>query len=134
MNDFRLVYYSENRVPADSLAAEIEAILVASRRNNVLVGVTGALMFSRGHFAQVLEGSQAAVESTFERIQQDRRHGDVHLLEFRPAPARRFQSWSMAFVGTGEDPSSDVAERSGFDPRELDGQELFDRLRGLLAE
>lgn len=134
MNDFRLVYYSENRIPADALAAEIEIILEASRRNNALVGVTGALMFSLGHFAQVLEGSQAAIESTFERIQQDKRHGDVHLLDFRAAPARRFQNWSMAFVGAGEDPSMDVATRSGFDPREFDGQELFDRLRDLLAE
>lgn len=135
MPDYRLVYYSENRIPASKLASEIETILVASRRNNVLVGISGALMFSEGHFAQVLEGDQAAIESTFERIQQDRRHGNIHLLEFSPAPTRAFQTWSMAFIGAPESVSPevrDIAIRSGFDPRRLDGGELFNRLIGLL--
>lgn len=47
-------------------------------------------MFNAGYFAQVLEGTQPAIESTFERIQQDRRHGSVHLLEFVAAPTRAF--------------------------------------------
>lgn len=137
MTDFRLVYYSENRIPPDQLATEIETILEASRRNNVLVGVTGALMFNSGYFAQVLEGAQAAIESTFERIQQDRRHGNVYLLEFIPAPVRSFETWSMAFIGAADSRStefSEVAARSGFDPRLLDGNDLFNKLRNLLAE
>lgn len=137
MTDYRLVYYSENRVPSSQLSAEIETILAASRRNNVLVGITGALMFSGGHFAQVLEGSQAAIESTFERIQQDRRHGNVNLLEFSSAPTRGFQNWSMAFIGSSDDVTAevkDIAIRSGFDPRPLDGGQLFVRLLELLKE
>ncbi len=137
MPDYRLVYYSENRISSSKLAREIETILVASRRNNVLVGISGALMFSEGHFAQVLEGDQAAIESTFERIQQDRRHGNVHLLEFSPAATRGFQTWSMAFIGSREPVSPevrDIAIRSGFDPRRLDGGELFERLVQLLTE
>ena len=51
-------------------------ILRTSRRNNAEVGVTGALMFNGGAFAQVLEGPRRGVESTFERIQRDQRHGD----------------------------------------------------------
>ncbi|WEK03230.1 MAG: BLUF domain-containing protein [Candidatus Devosia phytovorans] len=134
MTEFRLVYYSRNLIQEDTLAQAVDTILQASRRNNHLVGVTGALMFSRGHFAQVLEGDQAAIESTFERIQQDTRHGEVHLLDFSPAPERQFRNWSMAFVGLGDDPSFGAAARSGFDPRTLDGQQLFDRLLDLLNE
>jgi hypothetical protein len=137
MTDFRLVYYSENRIPSERLESEIESILAASRKNNVLVGISGALMFNAGYFAQVLEGTQPAIESTFERIQQDRRHGNVHLLEFAAAPTRSFQTWSMAFIGSTEDASpglSTVASRSGFDPRNLDGVQLFGRLRDLLTD
>ena len=137
MTDFRLVYYSENRIPPDRLESEIEKILTASRKNNLLVGISGALMFNAGYFAQVLEGTQPAIESTFERIQQDRRHGNVHLLEFTAAPARAFQTWSMAFIGPSGKVSpslSTVASRSGFDPRNLDGVQLFGRLRDLLDD
>ncbi len=137
MTDFRLVYYSDNRIRSDRLAAEIELILEASRQNNVLVGVSGALMFNAGYFAQVLEGEQAALESTFERIQQDRRHGNVHLLEFAPAPARSFQTWSMAYIGPADGTTADlsgIASRSGFDPRTLDGEQLFLRLNQLLND
>lgn len=82
----------------------------------------------------MLEGDQTAIESTFERVQQDTRHGEVHLLDFSPAADRQFRNWSMAFVGLGADPSTGAAARSGFDPRTIDGQQLFDRLRDLLIE
>lgn len=137
MTHFRLVYYSENRIPLDRLESEIETILTSSRNNNVLVGISGALMFNAGYFAQVLEGTQPAIESTFERIQQDRRHGNVNLLEFTAAPTRAFQTWSMAFISSpdGVSPSlSTVASRSGFDPRNLDGVQLFSRLQALLND
>ncbi len=137
MTDFRLVYYSENRILSDRLAGEIQLILEASRQNNVLVGVSGALMFNAGYFAQVLEGEQAALESTFERIQQDRRHGKVHLLEFAAAPVRSFQTWSMAFVGPADSTTTgftSIASQSGFDPKILDGEQLFTRLRQLLND
>jgi hypothetical protein len=41
---YRLVYYSENRISAGGadLRAAIDDILSKSRRNNALVGVTGA--------------------------------------------------------------------------------------------
>ena len=137
MTDFRLVYYSQNRIPLDQLAAEIEVILDASRKNNVLLGVTGALMFNAGYFAQVLEGEQGAIESTFERIQRDERHGNVHLLEFAPASKRSFQSWSMAYIGAEGTATSDiasVASRSGFDLTTLNGEQLFSRLEMLLND
>lgn len=87
MSLYRLVYYTANRISTESetFQREVEQILAKSRRNNKLVGLTGALMFSAGYFGQVLEGSQAAIEATFERIQQDPRHGDVSLLEFAAA-------------------------------------------------
>ena len=137
MTIHRLVYHSSNRIRGTDAAVEgeIEAILAASRRNNDLVGVTGALMFNSGFFVQVLEGDQRAVEATFERIQQDERHGDVTLLEFVPAAIRAFGNWSMAFVGARAAETErygSIAERSGFDPRALSGNQLFVRLNELM--
>ena len=115
----------------------IDEILAVSRRNNTAVGVTGALMFNAGCFAQVLEGPQAAVEATFERIQQDERHGDVSLLAFGPAEERAFETWSMGYVGTSAAARarfSDIAGVSGFDPSRLTGERLFETLHALALE
>ena len=135
MSLYRLVYYSENRILASSanVQAEVDQILAQSRRNNEMVGVTGALMFSSGYFGQVLEGPQAAVEATFERIQQDPRHGDVALLEFVPTASRSFDSWAMAFVGQDPDIFAHLASETGFDANKITGQALFSKLRSMVA-
>ena len=135
----RLVYYSRNRMAGEpeQLAQAIAAILAASRVNNARVGVTGALMFNAGCFAQVLEGPQAAVEDVFERIQQDERHGDVSLLAFQPVEARAFEAWSMGFVGTSAADAAlygSVAQDSGFDPARMTGEALFETLHRLALE
>jgi hypothetical protein len=97
----RLIYYSRNLIPGspEEVASEIRGILDVSVRNNARCGVTGALLFNRGCFAQVLEGRQGDVEATFERIQCDPRHSDVQVLQFDRVAERGFGSWSMAFVG-----------------------------------
>lgn len=135
----RLVYYSRNRMPGlpDHVGAELRSILAASRRNNAPLGVTGALMFNTGCFAQVLEGRQAAVELTFERIQQDPRHGDVSVLAFEPIQERLFGHWSMGFVGARPEEVAryaDVAAASGFDPAAASGDEIVDQLKRLTLE
>ncbi len=136
---YRLVYYSRNRIAGspDVVAEEISGILQTSRLNNARVAVTGALMFNAGCFAQVLEGPRAEVESTFERIQQDERHGDVSLLAFEPSQARSFDSWSMAFVGTSVSEAArygSIAGDTGFDPSRMDSEGLFNLLRRLVIE
>ncbi len=138
-NLHRLVYYSRNRKAASSeeMKATIEQILAASRRNNVRVDVTGALMFNAGCFAQVLEGPKASVENTFERIQQDERHGDVSILSFGPVPGRAFDRWSMGFVGESVQDAQrygTVAGESGYDPSRMTSDALFETLHRLVLE
>jgi blue light- and temperature-responsive anti-repressor len=98
---YQLVYCSLNTISGASVNVtdEIRNILPVSRRNNVKVGVTGALLFTTSGFAQVLEGQMDAVEATFERIQSDMRHSDVTVLSFLPVERRSFPDWSMAFAG-----------------------------------
>ena len=131
----RLVYYSANKIDRsdEQMRAEIDQILAASRRNNGLVGLTGALMFSSGFFGQVLEGPQDAIEATFERIQQDPRHGDVSLLEFAEVANRAFGDWSMAFVGGADDAFADW-RNEGFDFGAITGEVLLLKLRELVSK
>lgn len=136
---YRLVYYSRNAITGDAaaLATAITSILAKSQVNNQRVGVTGALMFNSGCFAQVLEGSRSAVEDVFERIQQDERHGQVSLLAFDSAPARAFENWSMGFVGASIDDAARygvLVQDSGFDPARMTGEALFETLHRLAIE
>jgi hypothetical protein len=136
---YRLIYYSRNRIagPTHEISAHIEAILEQSRSNNAAVGVTGALMFNIGCFAQVLEGPQPAVEATFERIQQDERHGEVSVLEFGPVEHRNFPNWSMAFVGASRTDAThyaSIAEASGFDLSRMNSDQIQKTLVSLVEE
>ncbi|MCB1883173.1 MAG: BLUF domain-containing protein [Geminicoccaceae bacterium] len=135
----RLVYYSKNAIdlPKDGLEAEVRQILTAARHNNPALGVTGALMFNQGCFAQVLEGPGEGVTRTFERIQRDPRHRDVMLMAFDRVEERGFATWSMAFVGAsaeGRARYGGIAAESGFDPSRLTGSRVFQLLRDLVVE
>jgi blue light- and temperature-responsive anti-repressor len=99
---YRIVYCSRNLIPVsaktDSQDGELDSILQASRRNNPSEDVTGALLFNDGCFAQVLEGPRPSVERIFERIQRDRRHGQVTVVDNGFSDRRDFPNWAMAHV------------------------------------
>ncbi len=99
---YRVLYCSRNSMNGSSehQLSEVRSILASSRKNNVAVGVTGALLFNCQMFAQVLEGPLEQVETTFERIQTDMRHSDVTVLEAGYVEFRDFPEWSMAFAGS----------------------------------
>ena len=136
---YRLVYYSRNLTTGDveTFAAEVNDILTTSRANNERDGITGALMFNAGCFAQVLEGPLDVVEVAFERIQQDDRHSEVSLLAMEPIATRSFPNWAMGFVGLSDHDAArfaDVATASDFDPSRFSGDKLHSILRDLAVE
>ncbi len=132
----RLVYLSRNALPADVDPEEaIAAILETSRRNNARNGISGALMFNAGIFAQVLEGGLGPLEDTFERIQCDERHDDVRILQFEPVARRRFDAWSMAWSGRSAAPVdafAALAADTGFDADVLGGDRVLELLQAHL--
>ena len=77
-------------------AADIEAILKASRRNNKAAGVSGLLLYDGYRFLQALEGDAAAVIGTYDRIKADPRHRAIVMLGSRDVAMRSFGDWPMA--------------------------------------
>ncbi|AVT79406.1 BLUF domain-containing protein [Rhodopseudomonas palustris] len=136
---YRCVYYSKNLIAGGSLriAEEIESILAAARRNNPPLSVTGALVFNRGLFAQVLEGPCPSVESLFEKILRDERHGDIQVLGFGAARERLFSNWSMAFLGRSredQDLFGHFGRQTGFNAERIEGDRLLEIVRHLAFE
>jgi hypothetical protein len=128
---------NDNRDPME-LAREIQDILTVARRSNAQSGITGAMLYNAGRFAQVLEGPLSEVEKTFDRIMLDRRHRDVTMLQFHPIDRRNFGNWSMAFAGIGpEAPHHAKTSLALADPGEIiagqEGSDLIALLRDLIG-
>nr|WP_161557370.1 BLUF domain-containing protein [Acidisarcina polymorpha] len=133
----RIVYVSRNTIEGDEVDRSVECakILESSRCRNSQNGITGALLFNGGFFAQVLEGPRSVIEGTLSRIEFDKRHDYLAVLSNREVAHRVFEDWSMAELEmpTGAPKASlqVLLERAFLSPPES-GEELLDMMRSLV--
>ena len=92
----RVFYVSEIVAPTTSL--DVRAIVSASLIWNRRHDLTGLLVASVNHFAQVLECRDEAMKLVLERIRRDPHHRSIHVQFDEVASLRRFEKWSMAYV------------------------------------
>ena len=104
----RIIYKS--RAKPWIKASDLASLLRVSRVNNAKSGLTGLLVYSRGHFLQVLEGRQGAVDATFERIVADPRHSACEIVCEERIFEPDFGDWLMGFWS---DDISDTQRASG---------------------
>jgi hypothetical protein len=115
-----LLYVSRSLLRLPDQAEEIDNIVAVARTRNADMDITGALAFTETHFAQVLEGSQDALEELMKSIRRDWRHTDIQVTQAETLGDRRFPDWRMAYSG----PSVFVTNRTsrcwrkGSDPPE----------------
>ena len=96
-----LVYLSKAR-PGLS-AVDVRAILGSAQVKNRRRDVTGFLLYSGRHFVQVLEGRPAELDELVKALQTDDRHDELHVLDRRPIPHRRYGAWAMGFTESLDD-------------------------------
>jgi hypothetical protein len=98
---YQISYISKNTVlgTPEQLKAQIEDILKKAQKNNSILNISGALLYSGGYFCQVIEGEQNDIEKLFKRIQMDSRHSDITVLCSDFVVKRCFSNWGMAFAG-----------------------------------
>jgi hypothetical protein len=77
---------------------QVQAILESSRELNARREVTGSLVYTGGHFAQVIEGPAATLAETMVAITADQRHDTVRTLVKSQLTARRHGGTRMAFT------------------------------------
>tara|TARA_S200000501_G_scaffold330689_1_gene332207 strand:- start:432 stop:854 length:423 start_codon:yes stop_codon:yes gene_type:complete len=92
MKLFQLIYGSR---PFGFDSSILSGILLESRENNKRDGVTGALICRGDLYLQLLEGTEAAIKNTYERILKDDRHLEIKKLVWRRVPVRLFPEWAM---------------------------------------
>jgi hypothetical protein len=86
-----------SRASAPLSNEQLLSLLVQSRGNNAVAGITGMLLYGNATFLQVLEGEAEVVDALVERIGRDPRHDGVKVIGRKDVPARQYADWSMCF-------------------------------------
>lgn len=83
-----------------SLEEELERIVTSARLNNARNGLRGSLIMNGTTFFQVLEGPEDALEQTFARIETDRRHHGLTVIDRRADVATLLPNVPLFFCDT----------------------------------
>jgi hypothetical protein len=92
-----LSYLSE--AVSDMSFLSLMRLLESARAFNQNNDITGILLYDNQQFGQILEGEYADVMKAWKRVQEDRRHHRVELLEIREISERSFPEWLLRFYG-----------------------------------
>jgi hypothetical protein len=76
---------------------QLQDILATSQINNRRDNITGMLLYGDGNFIQLLEGEEAMVQQTFNRISNDERHKSITHIAGGILAERNFPEWAMGF-------------------------------------
>jgi hypothetical protein len=94
-NVYQLVYAS--KAAEGFCEKDLVDILHVARKTNKELEITGALIYNKGYFLQMLEGECEAVETLFKLIEGDKRHEKVNCFFRCKVPKRIFPDWYMGF-------------------------------------
>ena len=94
----RLIYASKNKIEVD-VDVGCGQIVAAATIRNAQLNLTGALIFTGTHFAQVLEGDPKNIDILMASVKRDPRHQMLSVVHQSPAAERLFPDWKMAYQG-----------------------------------
>ena len=94
---YQILYKSDNQISEDSFGDEIKKLLTISSTNNLQDGITGLFPLVENRFIQLLEGEEENVKKCYQRIQSDKRHGNLTTVLQRNIDYRLFPNRSMRF-------------------------------------
>ncbi len=99
-------------------------LLAHARENNAKKGLSGIIVYDRGHFFQWIEGHDQALGGVWNRIRADARHTDVEILVDQQIRTRLFEGWTMQFAHRDHQHESIVDGFVVADPAVLDDLHL----------
>ena len=103
-------------------------LLIEARRVNTERNLTGLLLHREKSFYQVLEGPEAEVIRTFERIERDDRHTAVDVLFEGTVEQREFADWQMGFINLDGVELGALTGYSDFLSREDNAKDFLENL------
>jgi hypothetical protein len=88
----QIIYSSK---PFGFTSSVLDDILTVSRARNSRDDITGTLICRGDMYLQLIEGPDAAIQATYERICGDDRHLEIDQLVSRSVTDRMFPKWAM---------------------------------------
>lgn len=79
-----------------SLVAEL---VTCSTEKNTSLHITGGLIFTGQHFAQILEGDPKKLDALMVSIERDPRHKVLKVFDRKEIKVQRFPYWGLAYAG-----------------------------------
>ena len=76
---------------------QLDDLLTKVRQNNIKLDITGMLIYTGGHFIQVLEGEEDMVKKLYNSIRKDTRHKDVIVIYEGELAERQFANRELDF-------------------------------------
>lgn len=83
----------------EQLRSDVDEIVSLASKKNVLISVTGGLVFTGKYFAQILEGENDNLDLLMTSISRDKRHEILKIFDRRDISFRSFPSWGLAYEG-----------------------------------
>jgi hypothetical protein len=108
-----ILYISTSLIQEHLADQQIEDIVTKAKRNNPLLSITGTLLFTGIHFAQILEGSAKHLDLLMATIMLDVRHDDIIIIERTAIGVRSLADWDMAYTGPSQFVQSHVSRLLG---------------------
>ncbi len=93
------LYVSRSLIEPVRATAAVADLVEASIANNLRHDITGALLFTGAHFAQILEGPEVSIAALMTSIEHDERHQRVTVVRRTPIRERKFQDWALVYDG-----------------------------------
>ena len=97
----------------------------------------GALICTEQHFAQLLEGPEAAIDELMLSIGSDPRHDRVTIIERKPIDGYRFVDWDLAYWGSASYMDRKIAavlEKQATETITSETAQLYDLMQLLARE
>jgi hypothetical protein len=128
-----LLYTSCSTIAPGDAEAVVQGIIAKATARNADLGLTGALLFTGAHFAQVLEGDDTAIAMMMEVLNHDPRHDHLLIIRQGTIAKRRFGDWRMAYMGPSQFVSRHVTRLLN-NPSAAEYRRAADWLAELLSE
>ena len=95
--------YCSLSVPQLLTKFQLDKILESARRRNLTAGITGMLLYYRGQFIQILEGSKKSIDDIYNNhIKTDSLHTKLNIVSRNSIENRSFEKWTMGFIDSEE--------------------------------
>lgn len=94
--DLKAYLYLSTKSP-NFFSEAVHLMLLSARKDNLMRGITGCLIFYRGYFIQYFEGNAPIADILFHSILQDGRHSEMTELKSGKIKSRMFPKFMMDF-------------------------------------